>query len=265
MAQIAADTLGLDLGDIRVHLGSTTLLAEGFGSFHSRATVMGGSAVLIASRELKRQIARVVAQHCHCAEAEVVIGPKLAVSAGAIPLDRVQLGRLGIQATAEFASDRRTYGFGAAAAHVTVDPRTGAVAVVDYFAVQDIGRIINSATAHGQVVGAIVQGLGGALLEELVYDKEGQLLTGTLADYLMPTAADFPNVRALLLEDAPSPSNPLGAKGVGEGGTIPVAGVVSNAVAAALATLKVEPKSLPLSPMYVWELIQAASREATTA
>jgi carbon-monoxide dehydrogenase large subunit len=109
-------------------------------------------------------------------------------------------------------------------------------------------------------VGAIVQGLGGAFLEHFVYDRDGQLLTGSLADYLIPTASDFPNIRAVALEDKPSPTNPLGAKGAGEGGIIPVGGVIANAVAAALAALGVEPRELPLSPQRVWELIDDARR-----
>jgi aerobic carbon-monoxide dehydrogenase large subunit len=103
-----------------------------------------------------------------------------------------------------------------------------------------------------------VQGLGGAFLEHFVYDADGQLLTGSFADYLLPTASDFPHIRAVTLEDKPSPNNPLGAKGAGEGGIIPVAGVIANAVAAALSPLGVEPRELPLSPPRVWELIRAA-------
>jgi aerobic carbon-monoxide dehydrogenase large subunit len=131
------------------------------------------------------------------------------------------------------------------------------VELLDYVAVEDAGRIINPLTLHGQVVGAIVQGLGGAFLEHFVYDQEGQLLTGSFADYLMPTASDFPRIRAIALEEKPSPNNPLGAKGAGEGGVIPVGGVIANAVAAALGSLGVEPRELPLSPPRVWELIQA--------
>jgi aerobic carbon-monoxide dehydrogenase large subunit len=122
-------------------------------------------------------------------------------------------------------------------------------------AVEDVGRIINPLTLHGQAVGAIVQGLGGAFLEHFVYDADGQLLTGSFADYLLPTAGDFPNIRAVALEEKPSPTNPLGAKGAGEGGIIPVGGVIANAVAAALGSLGVEPRELPLSPPRVWGLI----------
>ena len=111
---------------------------------------------------------------------------------------------------------------------------------------------------EGQIVGAIVQGLGGALLEHLVYDDEGQLLTGSLADYLVPTASDFPRIRAVVTETHPSPISPLGAKGAGEGGVVPVGGVIANAVASALASLNVQPRELPLSPPRVWQLIETA-------
>ena len=137
--------------------------------------------------------------------------------------------------------------------------------LIDYVAVEDVGRIINPLTLHGQAIGAVVQGLGGALLEHFVYDEHGQLLTGSLADYLLPTASDFPSIRAVALEEKPAPHNPLGAKGAGEGGIIPVGGVIANAVAAALASLGVEPRELPLSPPRVWELIKAAKASAESA
>ena len=161
----------------------------------------------------------------------------------------------GLAAEASFASSKRTYSYGAHAAHVAVDPRTGHVEVLDYVAIEDVGRIINPLTLHGQAVGAVVQGLGGAFLEHFIYDEDGQLLTGSFADYLMPTASDFPNIRAVALEERPSPTNPLGAKGAGEGGIIPVAGVIANAVATALVSLGVTPRELPLSPPRVWTLI----------
>ena len=135
-----------------------------------------------------------------------------------------------VRADGEFANHHHTYAYGAAAAHVTVDPGTGKVELVDYVTVEDVGRIVNPLTAHGQAVGAVVQGLGGTLLEHLVYDDEGQFLAGTFADYLLPSAVDFPNVRAIVLENSPSPHNPLGAKGGGEGGIVPVGGVIANAV-----------------------------------
>ena len=148
---------------------------------------------------------------------------------------------------------------------VAVDLKAGHVRLIDYVAVEDVGRIINPLTLHGQCIGAVVQGLGGALLEHFIYDEQGQLLTGSLADYLMPTASDFPSIRAIALEEKPSPNNPLGAKGAGEGGVIPVGGVIANAVAAALAPLGVEPKDLPLSPERVWQLVNTASKTSSIA
>ena len=164
----------------------------------------------------------------------------------------------GLQADGTYASDKRTYSYGAHAAYVSVDARTGHVQLIDYVAVEDVGRIINPLTLHGQCIGAVVQGLGGAFLEHFIYDEQGQLLTGSFADYLMPTASDFPSIRAVALELRPSPINPLGAKGAGEGGIIPVGGVVANAVAAALSAFGVQPRELPLSPPRVWQLIQDA-------
>ena len=118
------------------------------------------------------------------------------------------------------------------------------------------GRIINPLTLHGQAIGAAVQGLGGVFMEHLVYDENGQLLAGSLADYLIPAATDFPHIRASSLEAHPSPINPLGAKGAGEGGIIPVGGVMANAVANALSAFGAEPRRLPLTPTYIWELVQ---------
>ena len=163
----------------------------------------------------------------------------------------------GLSVESSFASNKRTYSYGAHAAHVAVDPGTGHVALIDYMAVEDVGRIINPLTLHGQTVGAIVQGLGGALLENLVYDADGQFLAGSLADYLIPTASDFPNIRAIVFEEHPSPINPLGAKGAGEGGIIAAGGIMANAIANALSDFGVEPRELPLTPARIWELVQA--------
>jgi carbon-monoxide dehydrogenase large subunit len=157
-----------------------------------------------------------------------------------------------------FSNAKATYTYGTAIAHVAVDPKTGQVDVVDYVVVDDVGRIINPLTLHGQVIGAAVQGLGSVFTEEIAYDENGQLLVGSLADYMIPVATDYAHLRAISLELHPSPNNPLGAKGAGEGGIIPVGGVIANAVAAALATLRVEPRELPLSPPRVWQLIKAA-------
>jgi aerobic carbon-monoxide dehydrogenase large subunit len=124
--------------------------------------------------------------------------------------------------------------------------------------VDDVGHIVNPMTLHGQVIGGTVQGCGSVFGEHLAYDGEGQLLVASLADYLVPLATDFPNLHAISLEEYPSPNNPLGVKGAGEGGIIPVGGVIANAIAAALASFGVEPRALPLSPSAVWRLIEQA-------
>ena len=147
-----------------------------------------------------------------------------------------------------------TTAYGSAAAHVAVDPGTGHVELVDYLVVEDVGRIVNPLTLHGQAIGGMVQGLGGAFLEHLVYDANGQLLAGNLADYLIPTATDFPKIRAIALENHRSPSNPLGVKGAGEGAIIPIGGLMANAVANALASFGAMPNQLPLSPARIWHM-----------
>lgn len=259
LTQIAADALQVPMEHVRILHGSTTYLREGFGSYHSRSTVMGGSAVLDAVTKLKQRIREAAATEARSAAHEVEIGPGLTATFRGQTLTSADLGCMKVQADGEFANHHHTYAYGAAAAHVTVDPGTGKVELVDYFTVEDLGRVINPLTAQGQAVGAVVQGLGGTFLENLAYDGDGQFLAGTLADYLMPSASDFPCVRALVLENSPSPHNPLGAKGGGEGGIVPVGGVVANAVAAALSSLGVEPTRLPLTPPKVWALINGGA------
>src|SRR5690606_26918085 len=132
-------------------------------------------------------------------------------------------------------------------AEVAVDPGTAQVEVLDYYCVEDLGRVINPEIVHGQTIGAAVQGLGGTLLDEFIYDGSGQLLTGTFADYLLPTSTDFPVVRGDTLELARSPSNPLGVKGAGEGGIIATGAAIANAVSSALAGAGVSITALPVS------------------
>ena len=258
LTQIAADALEVPMERIRIRHGSTTYLKEGFGSYHSRSTVMGGSAVIDAATALKARIRAAAATESRSAAREVTIGPGLTASFRGETLSTAALGKMKVQASGEFANHHHTYAYGAAAAHVTVDPGTGKVELIDYFTVEDLGRVINPLTACGQAVGAVVQGLGGAFLENLAYDEEGQFLAGTLADYLMPSAGDFPCVRAMVLENSPSPHNPLGAKGGGEGGIVPVGGVIANAVSVALSSLGIEARMLPLTPPGIWALIHAA-------
>jgi carbon-monoxide dehydrogenase large subunit len=256
-SQIAADALEVPMERIsKVYKGSTDYLAEGFGSFSSRSIVMGGNAIVNAANSLRDQIRAAAAKRLNCAANEIGFDRGMAVGPNRAAIDLKEFA--GLFADGTHASNKRTYSYGAHAAYVAVDPRTGQVELIDYVAVEDVGRIVNPLTLHGQCVGAVVQGLGGTLLEHFIYDENGQFLTGSLADYLLPTASDFPNIRAVALEEKPSPINPMGFKGAGEGGIIPVGGVVANAVAAALGSLGVKLYELPLSPPRVWQLIQAA-------
>jgi len=257
MAQIAADATEMPYEKIRVLHGSTSHVKEGYGSYHSRATVMGGSAILLAAEKLKQSIKTLAAKTLGCAAEDVVLDGDEA-RGGNRSIGFAELSDMPVEVEAEFFNNKQTWAYGTHAAHVAVDLGTYHVRLLDYMAVEDVGRTINPATLHGQAIGSIVQGLGGALLEHLVYDENGQLLTGSFADYLLPTASDFPKIRALTLELKECPNNPLGAKGAGEGGIIPVGGIMANAVADALKHLNVQPMELPLSPPRVWALVEAA-------
>ena len=262
-AQIAADALEIPIDRIRgVFHGSTNFVSDGYGSYHSRAVVMGGSAILAAASALREKIRHAAAARLGCDPTTVAIveGRKAVAAGKSIPL--ADLSTDGISAEGSFVNKKHTYTYGAHAAHVAVDPKTGHVELIDYVIVEDCGRIINPMTLRGQVIGSAVQGLGGTFLENLVYDEHGQLLTGTLADYLVPTASDFPTIRAVVMEVHPSPISPLGAKGAGEGGIICVGGVIANAVANALSRFGVQPRELPLSPSRVWQLVQDARARA---
>ena len=258
-AQIAADALEIPMDRIRgVFHGSTSCVSDGYGAYHSRSVVMGGSAILAAANGLRAAIRAAAAERLGCAADAVAIRDEGVSGPDGRSLPLAGLAEAPISFEGSFLNKKHTYAYGAHAAHVAVDLKLGHVALIDYVAIEDCGRIINPATLRGQVIGALVQGLGGTFLENLIYDEDGQFLTGSLADYLVPTASDFPNLRAVVLESNPSPINPLGAKGAGEGGIIPVGGVIANALANALAAFCVEPRELPLTPSRVWHLVREA-------
>jgi carbon-monoxide dehydrogenase large subunit len=262
-SQVCADALGFPLETIRVKCASTDELEAGVGSFHSRSAVMSGNAV--------RQTALTFLESLKAAAVAYLGRPnvELSWSDGAFTHEgsdaRVTLAALAshmsakgefIDVTDTFVNEKRKpFSYGTNAAHVAVDPRTGRVKIVDFVAIEDIGNILNPLVAHGQSEGAIVQGLGGVFLEHIMYDDAGQLVTASFADYLLPTATDFPNIRGKFLNLATAPGNPLGAKGAGEGGLVAVAGAVGNAISAALVTFNVQVRELPVSPPRLWELI----------
>jgi len=260
-AQIAADAMDMPMDRInQVFHGSTAYVSDGYGSYHSRSIVMGGSAVLDAATKLRAAMSAEAARRLNCGAAEVALADGRATAPDGKSVSWAELAPEPLSVEGAFSNHKHTWAYGAHAAHVEVDPKTGAVALVDYVAVENCGRMINPLTLKGQLVGAVVQGLGGAFMEHLAYDENGQLLTGSLADYLIPTASDFPKIRGFMMESHPSPINPLGAKGAGEGGIISVGGVIANAVADALSSLGVEPRDLPLSPSRVWQLVQDARK-----
>jgi aerobic carbon-monoxide dehydrogenase large subunit len=268
MAQVAAEQLGLPYETFRVFHGSTNYVENANGHGHSRNAVQGGSAVFIAANNLIEEILNIASLRYNEAR------ESLEYRAGAVyrqdetaPLASFEqvvqaaretdtLDRL--QAMGTYKNSVLTYSYGAQAAHVAVDPETAVVDVLRFLTVEDIGRAINPMIVHGQTLGASLQGLSGTFLEEFVYDNSGQILTGSLADYLVATATDFPNLEAETMEEARSKLNPLGVKGAGEGGISATGAVLSNAVSNALSEMGVQVNDLPISPNNLSRLMREA-------
>ena len=262
-AQICADALGIEMDQIIVHHGSTTLLAEGFGSFHSRSMIMGGNAVVAAASAFRDVLRNAVAEEWHVSIDDIRYANGTLGVDGRPPLTLADLAssrNVRLSADGTFGTKEKPFSYGTHAAHVSVDVRTGHVRILDYVAVEDVGRMINPLLVRGQKVGSIAQGIGGTLLEELVYDEQAQLLTGSLADYLMPTCTDIDGIRVFALDLTRTVRNPLGVRGVGEDGISPVAGVIANAIADALRDWEVQPRELPITPEKIWHLVEAAKR-----
>ncbi|HEY2527588.1 MAG TPA: xanthine dehydrogenase family protein molybdopterin-binding subunit [Xanthobacteraceae bacterium] len=243
LAQICADALGVDYRGIRVVHGRTDRIEHGMGAFASRVTVMTGEATRIAASAVRAKAIKVASELLQApvdvldiVDGEVVRTDAAAgasIGLGAIaraltPGSHLRRGQPpGLAAEGWFHTKHMTYPYGVHIAVTRVDRETGAVQIERYLCAYDVGRAVNPMLIAGQIVGGCAQGIGGTLLEEFLYDERGEPLTVTLADYLMPTAREIPPVEVLLCEDAPSPLNPLGLKGAGEGG--------ANAVGAALA------------------------------
>jgi carbon-monoxide dehydrogenase large subunit len=243
IAQICADALGVDYAGIRVVHGQTDRIEHGMGAFASRVTVMTGEATRIAASRVRAKAIEVAAELMQApadrldvidgkvVRIDIAGGPSVGlaeVARALAPAAKPRADRIpGLAAEGWFHTDHMTYPYGIHIAVVAVDRDTGAVAVERYLVAYDIGRAVNPMLIEGQIVGGVVQGLGGALLEEFRFDDRGEPLSVTLADYLMPTAREAPPVEVIIHEDAPSPLNPLGLKGAGEGG--------ANAVGAAIA------------------------------
>jgi carbon-monoxide dehydrogenase large subunit len=278
MAQICADALGMPPETFTIFHGGTDMMPFGVGTFGSRGTVMAGNAVHLACQKLRDKALAIASRYLELdatqlvfrrgqvyrlgAEDHVLLGlDELVRLAG--PASPYNLEEPGLEVTAYFKSNQLTYTYGTHVAHVAVDPETGTVEVLRYVVVEDIGRCINPLIVHGQTVGAAVQGIGATILEELVYGDNGQLLSGTLMDYTLPTSTDAPAIDSIILEEAPSPLNPLGVKGAGEGGIVATGAALANAVSHALASLRIQVTELPLSPDKMRHWIRASSTQAS--
>lgn len=297
-AQIAADELGVDLNDVTVIHGDTGVVQYGIGTFGSRATAVGGTAVLVAIQKLKEKASKIAAhllqadasritfegghyslESAKAATAGEVSEPVLPVGqapAAALPepqvngksavtIQDVALAAYlakelppdtepGLSATYFFEPKNFTFPFGTHICVVEVDRETGDVKFLRYIAVDDCGKVINPMLVDGQIHGGIVQSIGQALFEEVVYDEQGQLVTGTLMDYAVPRATHVPRFE-LERTETPSPVNPLGVKGVGEAGTIGATPAIVGAVVDALAPFGVKHLDMPVKPETIWKIV----------
>ena len=224
-AQIVADRLRVGVGEVEMRFGDTAEVPPGVGTFASRSVAMGGSALVQAADRILEQ-------------------------AGSVSLAEAAAAAGGLEAEVRFESEM-VFGSGAYAAVVEIDRATGALTVRRLAAVDDAGTIINPLLAEGQVHGGIVQGLGAVLMEEAVYDVDGQLRNASFVDYSLPSADAVPPISSAFVE-SPSPNNPLGAKGIGEGGAIGTPAAIANAVADALGD---DPPDPPFTAEKLWRAL----------
>jgi aerobic carbon-monoxide dehydrogenase large subunit len=256
LAQICASHIGLPYERVTVVHGDTAVIPEGMGAFGSRATMLGGAAVMLAAEEVKKKVLEAAAEDLEAAVEDLVLtGDGIAVvgaPARSVTFARLLSSRGGvIKEENRFVCELLGFPYGIHFAAVEVDPASGGVHIHRYAIAYDIGRAVNPVLVRGQIQGGFAQGIGGALLEEFSFDATGQPLAASFMDYLLPTSEDVPDLEMLVTEDAPSPLNPLGVKGVGEGGTAAVGAAIANAVSDALGC---EVTRLPLNPQRVMEL-----------
>jgi CO/xanthine dehydrogenase Mo-binding subunit len=245
VAQICADALGVDYRRVRVVHGRTDRIPFGMGAFASRATVMTGEATRLAALEVRAKATEVAAELMQQdADALAVVdgkvvckgaaGPSMTlgeIAAALEPASKLRGTRApGLSAEGWFYTDHMNYPYGVHIAVAKVDRETGGVTIERYLLAYDVGRAVNPMLIEGQLAGGFAQGVGGALLEEFLYDERGEPLSVNFADYLMPTAREVPALDVLITEDAPSPLNPLGLKGAGEGGVNAVGAAVAAAI-----------------------------------
>jgi aerobic carbon-monoxide dehydrogenase large subunit len=280
IAQVCAETLGVDYRRVRVIHGRTDRIEFGIGAHATRATVMTANATAVAAAKVRAKALDMAAQllQSDAANLDIVNGNvvRLDGTGGVIglgdiahhlrPVSSTRGEREpGLAAEGWFTTDHMTYPYGVQIAQVRIDPGTGGVKIEKMLIAFDIGRAINPMLVRGQIVGGFVQGLGGALFEEFQYDERGQPLSVTFADYLIPTASDVPVIDVLVTEDAPSTCNPLGIKGAGEGGVAAVGAVIASAVDDALGGSGLITQ-LPIRPQTLKAIIDAGvARRASPA
>ena len=271
-AQIAADRVGVDVRDVDVVTGDTDQFYWGAGTFASRGAVVAGTAIAEASDAVRTKILRLASEHFECAEVDLVLEDGHVAVTGAPGL-RISLGELarkanpmrgavrpdsepGLEATRYFGPSGSTTANGVHAMIIEVDPETMMIEIRSYVVVHDCGTVINPLILDGQIHGGVAQGIGNAFYEKLMFDADGQLTNASLADYLLPTALDVPRMR-LGHTVTLSPLNPLGMKGAGEAGAIPVGALFAQAIedALGLRSLGVELLEIPLSPDRLFQLV----------
>ena len=278
LAQIAADQFGCTPDDVTIVTGDTAATGLGVGSFAARTAVNAGSSVHLASKEAAQKIRQFAAAMMEVAEGDIelengfarVAGSDLKrsfreVAARAVGMPGFSMagGPLpGLEATSHFTPDQSTYSNGTHVAEVEVDIETGQVTILRYLVMHDCGHVINPMVVEGQVVGGVIHGVGNAFFERMVYDGDAQPVSTHFGDYLLPLATDSPNVEVLHME-TPSPLNPLGVKGAGEGGTIPAIATLLAAVENALEPFGVRIAEAPITPQRIVELLGDAAKGRT--
>jgi carbon-monoxide dehydrogenase large subunit len=269
IAQICADALGVDYANIHVVHGQTDRIAFGMGAFASRVTVMTGEATRIAATNLRAKAIAAAAEllQAPADRLDVIDGKVVHDAPGGASVTLGEVARAlassaapggdgaGLCAEGWFHSDHMNYPYGIHVAVAAIDRATGAVAIERYLVAYDVGKAVNPMLVEGQLVGGVLQGLGGALYEDFRYDDRGEPLSVTFADYLLPTAREAPPVEVIICEDAPSPLNPLGLKGVGEGGANAVGAAVAAAIDAAIG-IPGAVTQLPVTPQRLREILR---------
>ncbi len=271
-AQIVSSELGVPLEDVEIVHGDTAAIPFGMGTYGSRSTSVGGSAVWTAIQKIKEKGKKIAAHLLEAAEADLEYtdgkfavkgSPDRAKTFGEVALMAYLVHNYpdglepGLEVTSFFDPANFVFPFGAHVCVVEVDPETGHVKIVRYIAVDDVGRVVNPMIVDGQVHGGIAQGAAQALWEYAAYDDNAQLVSGSMMDYALPKADDLPSFETDRTE-TPTPVNPLGIKGAGEMGTIASTPAVANAVLDALAPLGITHLDLPLTPERIWQAVRAA-------